>query len=407
MNWLPEDTRFSHFCGIQGWHLLPYDERTKKYEIVSPNSYTVGAKYTFTDAEGRTLQAIVASKYLQFDGLFRYTLITHTFPTTIVYEFPSDQPSWLVLETEFSHSMRTYSSNFEFSVLCRYRSTGWEHPTRVEYYVVAESTGDVVHYEWHPVSGRANILTIRWTGRLAENYWVYVYFYSAHAQHFALYNVRFYETVEEPKSAPLVEVEKGWTENILVNRNAFFTNGLDGWELLDGAYWDESGYVVLPTGGKIRTDKYELGVAKAMAADVPFAVRFYYAGAGSARIKVLLYDSDENLQSEEYRDVFLISAYTRFDSSFTIDPLGNAYIALEIENRSSESLGFFGGGFFLALSTDLIHGAFSRIVTTEPTPEPDQVLWYVYYDGSRLNVRVAVYYGRNVYRYTIVSWEVR
>ncbi|MGB4239571.1 MAG: hypothetical protein WBJ87_08215, partial [Candidatus Hydrothermia bacterium] len=260
----------STMYAFQGWHLFSAFTRWKKYEILSPRSdLSVGQVYTFTDQEGRSVSALVKKKLLEFSGLWRYELVTLEYPTTIEYQLPQDEPSWLVLDTDFSHGLTEYGTRFGHLAKISWRSLGVEPPLRVYITVIDTYTGDVVVDEWSFIS-RSGTYYVRWTASKLTNYTVTARFVSAHDVDEYSWNITYLAESEPMKSAPLTDIVEEYTEGIFSNRNATFDMKDEGWTIEGNHEWlydwtDPQRYqfherwtLKLSDGAKIRSKTYPL-----------------------------------------------------------------------------------------------------------------------------------------------------
>jgi hypothetical protein len=352
----------STMYAFQGWHLFSTFTRWKKYEILSPRSdLSVGLVYTFTDQEGRSVSALVKKKLLEFSSLWRYELVTLEYPTTIDYQLPQDEPSWLVLDTDFSHGLTRYGTHFEHLAKISWRSLGVEPPLRVYITVIDTYTGDVVVDEWSFIS-RSGTYYIRWTASKLTNYTVNARFVSAHDVDEYSWNITYLAEAEPKKSAPLTDIVEEYTEGIFSNRNATFDLKDEGWTIEGDHEWlydwtDTNGLfhkkwtLKLSSGAKIRSKTYPLR-AYTSGANFSVMVRIYaykFLGTTGPDLRVKLVGID--VWGEEYvtyKDSNVSNTLpVRFEQILTVESANNLQeYYIEVENISGTDIYLRGIGIF-------------------------------------------------------------
>lgn len=351
----------STMYAFQGWHLFSAFTRWKKYEILSPRSdLSVGLVYTFTDQEGRSVSALVKKKLLEFSGLWRYELVTLEYPTTIEYQLPQDEPSWLVLDTDFSHGLTEYGTHFEHLAKISWRSLGVEPPLRVYITVLDTLSGDVVVDEWSFIS-RSGTYYVRWTASKLTNYTVTARFVSVHDEDTYSWNITYLAESEPKKSAPLTDIVEEYTEGIFSNRNATFDLKDEGWTIT-GDYewlWDyvtpyEVPYprwtLELSDGAKIRSKTYPLrgytsGTSLSIAVRI-YVMQFICTDWEDLRIKLVGVDAS-NVEHTTYLDVDVdCREPQRLDVILTLNNTEIKEYYIEVENISGIDVFLRGIGIF-------------------------------------------------------------
>jgi hypothetical protein len=351
----------STMYAFQGWHLFSTFTRWKKYEILSPRSdLSVGLVYTFTDQEGRSVSALVKKKLLEFSSLWRYELVTLEYPTTIDYQLPQDEPSWLVLDTDFSHGLTRYGTHFEHLAKISWRSLGVEPPLRVYITVIDTYTGDVVVDEWSFIS-RSGTYYVRWTAPKLTNYTVSARFVSAHDVDEYSWSITYLTEAEPQKVVPLTEIVEEHTEGIFSNRNATFDLKDEGWTIEGNHEWlydwtdpmqqfHERWTLKLSNGAKIRSKTrplrgYTSGTSLSIAVRI-YAMQFVCTDWEDLRVKLVGIDRS-NVEHTAYIDVDVdCSEPQRLDKILTLNTTEIKEYYIEIENISGVNIYLRGIGIF-------------------------------------------------------------
>ena len=431
-------------------------KKIKHYKVESKEDITeaLAKKFAFTDPEGRPQDAYLLGYTQNTDGIFTYDIYVTTPAGDISWDIPEDYPSYLVLDTSFSHSFTERGTSYEYVVKVQYISQGIENPTRIRYSVIDMVKNENVYSGWSPLSGgRTGVYNIRFNYVYLSNFSVIVTFSSRSSSKIYTHNINLVQT-NQPKTTNLKNLEDYTKNPIYLNPNSNFTEGLSHWI-------SDSGSTILVSGQNIITDDYYPILLKEndnehFILNVAVKIRSNI----NARLKLLVYfyDEDYNPVGNHYEDsLYFTQDYVVEKQTKTVEmdinSSGLKYFRVAVKNVSYYPIdddievvefGIYydfvaydsvklGGRYYTdyaltshthderyllknqsgTLSGDLtVTGNllatlfFGNILTAEPTPDPGKVIFYAYNDGNYVRVKVAFNYQGTVVRYIIYSWLI-